>query len=83
MRSCLESAGIEFTEENGGGPGVRLKKTSKETDVITRAPNRFKRSRARGENRVHFGGAGHSGRLDAVYLLDGAQLVLRNEPNSS
>jgi hypothetical protein len=24
---ALEAAGIEFIEENGGGPGVRLKKT--------------------------------------------------------
>jgi hypothetical protein len=26
IRSALESAGIEFTDENGGGPGVRLRK---------------------------------------------------------
>src|SRR5215467_4548967 len=26
IRSALESAGIEFIDENGGGPGVRLKK---------------------------------------------------------
>ncbi len=25
IRSAFESAGIEFIEENGGGPGVRLK----------------------------------------------------------
>lgn len=25
MRSALEAAGVEFIEENGGGPGVRLK----------------------------------------------------------
>ena len=25
MKSALESAGIEFIAENGGGPGVRLK----------------------------------------------------------
>ena len=24
--AALESAGVEFVEENGGGPGVRLKK---------------------------------------------------------
>ena len=29
VRSALETAGIEFIEENGGGPGVRLKKTAK------------------------------------------------------
>lgn len=26
MRSALEAAGIEFIEENGGGPGVRIRK---------------------------------------------------------
>ena len=26
IRSALEAAGIEFIEENGGGPGVRLRK---------------------------------------------------------
>lgn len=26
IRSALESAGVEFIEENGGGRGVRLKK---------------------------------------------------------
>lgn len=26
IRSALESAGVEFIDENGGGPGVRLKK---------------------------------------------------------
>jgi hypothetical protein len=26
IRRALESAGIEFIEENGGGPGVRLRK---------------------------------------------------------
>jgi transcriptional regulator with XRE-family HTH domain len=26
LRGALEAAGIEFIEENGGGPGVRLKK---------------------------------------------------------
>jgi transcriptional regulator with XRE-family HTH domain len=26
LRSALEAAGIEFIEENGGGPGVRLQK---------------------------------------------------------
>ena len=29
IRRALESAGVEFIEENGGGPGVRLKKTTK------------------------------------------------------
>ena len=26
IRSALESAGVEFIAENGGGPGVRLRK---------------------------------------------------------
>jgi hypothetical protein len=26
VRRALESAGVEFIDENGGGPGVRLKK---------------------------------------------------------
>lgn len=26
VRAALESAGVEFIDENGGGPGVRLKK---------------------------------------------------------
>ena len=29
MRVALERAGIEFIGENGGGPGVRLKKSAK------------------------------------------------------
>jgi hypothetical protein len=26
IRSALETAGVEFIDENGGGPGVRLRK---------------------------------------------------------
>jgi hypothetical protein len=26
LRSTLEAAGVEFIDENGGGPGVRLRK---------------------------------------------------------
>jgi hypothetical protein len=29
IRAALERGGVEFIEENGGGPGVRLKKTAK------------------------------------------------------
>ena len=29
VRHALEAAGIEFIDENGGGPGVRLKKPHK------------------------------------------------------
>jgi DNA-binding XRE family transcriptional regulator len=28
MKMALEDAGVEFIKENGGGPGVRLKKNS-------------------------------------------------------
>ena len=28
MRSAMEAAGVEFIAENGGGPGVRLRKAS-------------------------------------------------------
>ena len=31
LRTTLESAGVEFIDENGGGPGVRLKKAKRET----------------------------------------------------
>ena len=30
LRRALESAGVEFIDENGGGPGVRLRKSGKE-----------------------------------------------------
>ena len=30
LRSALEAAGVEFIDENGGGPGVRLRKTPKQ-----------------------------------------------------
>ena len=30
VRRALETAGVEFIEENGGGPGVRLQKRSGE-----------------------------------------------------
>jgi predicted transcriptional regulator len=29
LRKALESAGIEFIDENGGGPGLRLKRVPK------------------------------------------------------
>jgi hypothetical protein len=31
VRRALETAGVEFIDENGGGPGVRLRKPSKES----------------------------------------------------
>jgi hypothetical protein len=30
VRRALEAAGVEFIDENGGGPGVRLQKSGKE-----------------------------------------------------
>jgi hypothetical protein len=30
LRGALESAGVEFIDENGGGPGVRLKRAKRE-----------------------------------------------------
>ena len=29
LQHALEAAGVEFIDENGGGPGVRLKKSTK------------------------------------------------------
>ena len=31
MEKVLHQAGVEFIDENGGGPGVRLKKRKRET----------------------------------------------------
>ena len=31
VRRALEAAGVDFIDENGGGPGVRLKKGKRET----------------------------------------------------
>ena len=30
LRAAIELAGVEFIEENGGGPGVRLRKSGRE-----------------------------------------------------
>jgi len=35
VRAALEKAGVEFIAENGGGPGVRLKKTAKGIEEIS------------------------------------------------
>ncbi|MGA2494663.1 MAG: transcriptional regulator [Roseiarcus sp.] len=34
LRAALEAAGVEFIAENGGGPGVRLKKPKPDPDTI-------------------------------------------------
>ena len=36
MQRALEKAGVEFIAENGGGPGVRLKKHSETVADLTR-----------------------------------------------
>jgi hypothetical protein len=33
VRRALESAGVEFIDENGGGPGVRLRKSEKQKSL--------------------------------------------------
>jgi len=30
LRAAIEAAGVEFIDENGGGPGVRLRKPARE-----------------------------------------------------
>jgi transcriptional regulator with XRE-family HTH domain len=30
LRGVLEAAGVEFIDENGGGPGVRLRKSARQ-----------------------------------------------------
>lgn len=34
VRSALENAGIEFIDENGGGPGVRLRKRNRQKKKV-------------------------------------------------
>jgi hypothetical protein len=34
VRRALEAAGVEFIDENGGGPGVRLKKSQRKRSVL-------------------------------------------------
>ena len=36
LRRALESAGVEFVAENGGGAGVRLKKRANDVEEISR-----------------------------------------------
>jgi transcriptional regulator with XRE-family HTH domain len=33
LRGALEAAGVEFIEENGGGPGVRLRKRQRTKQI--------------------------------------------------
>jgi hypothetical protein len=43
VRRALESAGIEFIDENGGGLGVRFKKRQMDSDVRLRKGQQKKR----------------------------------------
>ena len=36
LRAALEKAGVEFIAENGGGPGVRIRKSAKGAEEISR-----------------------------------------------
>ena len=36
VRRALEAAGVEFIDENGGGPGVRLRKHPQKSAIIAR-----------------------------------------------
>ena len=36
LRAVLEAAGIEFIDENGGGPGVRLRKETPQKGLKTK-----------------------------------------------
>jgi transcriptional regulator with XRE-family HTH domain len=38
VQTCLEKAGVEFVPENGGGPGVRLRKPTKKRGRQRAAP---------------------------------------------
>ncbi|MGA8156399.1 MAG: helix-turn-helix domain-containing protein [Rhodoplanes sp.] len=46
VRRAFEAAGVEFIDENGGGPGVRLRKPPSDADVGV-APRTGMASRAR------------------------------------
>jgi transcriptional regulator with XRE-family HTH domain len=43
ITSALENAGAEFIDENGGGPGVRLRKRSTSGEPTTRSRGRPRR----------------------------------------
>jgi len=36
VRRALEIAGVEFIDENGGGPGVRLRKRNQKKSQVSR-----------------------------------------------
>jgi hypothetical protein len=43
VRRVLEDAGVEFIDEDGGGPGLRLRKRSTSGDPTSRSPDLVKR----------------------------------------
>ena len=43
VRRALEAAGVEFIDENGGGPGVRLRKRSTSSEPTGRSGDQVKR----------------------------------------
>jgi hypothetical protein len=43
VRRALESAGVEFIDENGGGPGVRLREGSTSREPTSRSRDRMNR----------------------------------------
>lgn len=50
LRAALEAAGVEFTPENGSGPGVRLRKNKKRSPVRSFNPGlRFRAISLRGQ----------------------------------
>ena len=40
IRRTFEAAGVEFIEENGGGPGLRLRKRSTSSEPTSRSRDR-------------------------------------------
>jgi hypothetical protein len=43
IRRAFEAAGVEFIDENGGGPGVRLRKRSRSGEPTSPPHDRLKR----------------------------------------
>src|SRR5665811_1833924 len=41
IRRALEAAGVEFIDENGGGPGVRLRQRQRKNSPNSRTVNRI------------------------------------------
>ena len=63
MRRAFELAGVEFIDENGGGPGVRLRKRHQSRKLLE-TPLRWWISPMRGECRIS--GFGQDGQLGPI-----------------